>query len=425
MLTKVFTNYLASFSGLSRAAWLISLASFVNRCGTMVIPFMSVYLTTKMGFSLEQAGVALTLFGIGSLTGSYLGGYFSDKIGYYRVLFWSLFFGGMLFIAFGFVKSLHGIYLMIFLLSTIGEAFRPATMSALAAHSRPENRTRSYSLMRMSINLGFTIGPAVGGLLAAWKGYQVLFWVDGITCMASAVFFRIFLNPKKAVNAHAAQKSLEAESPAQSPYQDKQYLIFLLLTTVGAAVFLQIISTLPVYYKQEMNLSDGKIGLLLALNGLLVFIMEMPLVYTLERKMKRLNCIGAGLLMYGFGYVILNSAPQSIIIAILGMVALSVGEIFNMPFSNSYALSRTTDANRGKYMGMYSMTYSLAHISGPYFSMKIAANHGFDTLWYISAVLTLVTFGGFMLMKKRNPDPSKISSSQEETLMAVPAGQTS
>ena len=367
----------------------------------------------------------MTIFGLGSLTGSYLGGYFSDKIGYYRVLFWSLLLGGLLFIVLGFVKSLHGIYLMIYLLSSIGEAFRPATMSALAAHSKPENRTRSYSLMRMSINLGFTIGPAIGGVLATWKGYQSLFWMDGITCMASAIFFRVFLDPKKAVNTEKVAEPIPENHPVLSPYRDTQYLLFLLLTTVGAIVFLQILGTLPVYYKQNMHLSEGKIGALLALNGLTVFLMEMPLVFTLERKMKRLNCIGAGVLMYGFGYVILNSAPQSMAIAVLGMLALSVGEIFNMPFSNSYALSRTTDANRGKYMGLYSMSYSLAHIAGPYFSMKIAENHGFDTLWYVSALLSVVTFGGFMLMKKRNPDPEKHSPPQQQELVPVPVGQTS
>ncbi len=425
MLARTLSNYVASFSGLSRSAWLISLASFVNRSGTMVIPFLSVYLTANLGFSLEQAGIAMTLFGLGSLTGSYLGGYFSDKIGYYRVLFWSLFLGGVLFIVFGFVKSLHGIYIMIYILSSVGEAFRPATMSALAAHSKPENRTRSYSLMRMSINLGFTIGPAIGGVLAAWKGYQTLFWVDGITCMASAVFFRAFLKPKK-VTAQVEPEAKPVEHQAfKSPYHDRQYLIFLFLTVLAATVFLQIISTLPVYYKQVMHLSEGTIGGLLALNGLVVFLLEMPLVFTLERKMKRMNCVGAGVLMFGFGYIVLNSAPQSMAIAVLGMLALSVGEIFNMPFANSYALSRTTDANRGKYMGMYAMTYSLAHICGPFFSMKIAENHGFDTLWYVSSALCLVAFGGFMLMKKRNPEPVKNEPLQQETLIAVPAGQTS
>lgn len=425
MLARTLSNYLASFSGLSRSAWLISFASFVNRSGTMVLPFLSLYLTADLGFSLKQAGIAMTLFGLGSLTGSYLGGFFSDKIGYYRVLFWSLLLSGLLFIVLGFVTSLHGIYLMIYLLSSIGEAFRPATMTALAAHSKPENRTRSYSLMRMSVNLGFTVGPAVGGVLAAWKGYQALFWMDGITCIASAVFFRVILDPKKAINAVKDTDPLPNNQPALSPYRDTQYLLFLVLTTVGAIVFLQILGTLPVYYKQNMHLSEGKIGALLALNGLIVFLLEMPLVFTLERKMKRMNCIGAGVLMYGFGYVVLNSAPQSMVIAVLGMIALSVGEIFNMPFSNSYALSRATDSNRGKYMGLYSMSYSLAHISGPYFSMKIAENHGFDTLWYILAVLSLVTFGGFMMMKKRNPDPEKNWPPQTGELVPIPSAQTS
>ncbi len=393
----------------------------------MVLPFMSIYLTTELGFSLEQAGIAMTIFGFGSLTGSYLGGHFSDKIGYHRVLFWSLFLGGALFIVLGFVKSLLGIYVMIYLLSSIGEAFRPATMAALAAHSTPENRTRSYSLMRMSINLGFTIGPAIGGVLAAWKGYQMLFWVDGITCIASAIFFRVLLKPKNVTIESNSSKQVIDKQPVKSPYKDTQYLVFLLLTTLGATVFLQLISTLPVYYEKVIHLNEWQIGALLAFNGLIVFLMEMPLVFTLERKMKRMNCIAAGILMYGFGYVVLNSAPQSLAIAVLSMFALSVGEIFNMPFANSFALSRTTDANRGKYMGLYSMTYSLAHIMGPYFSMRIAENHGFDTLWYISGAICMFTFFGFLAMKKRNPEPAKAAAttSPSELSPMLPIEQVS
>ncbi len=419
MLSRTFSTYIASFSGLSRSAWLISLASLVNRSGTMVLPFLSVYLTTELGFSMKEAGIAMTLFGVGSFIGSYMGGTLSDKIGYYRVLFWSLTLGGIGFMVLGYVKSLHGIYAMIFILSSVGDAFRPATMAALGAHSTPENRTRSYSLMRMSINLGFTIGPAVGGVLAAWKGYQTLFWVDGITCIASAIFFRAFLKPKKLVEGEEKKLQPIEIQQVQSPYSDKQYLIFLLLTTVGATVFLQLISTLPVYYNQVMHMSEWQIGALLAFNGLIVFLTEMPLVFTLERKMKRMHCIAAGVMLYAFGYLVLNIAPQSMAIAVLSMFALSIGEIFNMPFANSFALSRTTDANRGKYMGLYSMTYSLAHIIGPYFSMKIAENHGFDVLWYISGMLCIGTFFGFLAMKKRNPDPAKPAQLSKEELMPV------
>ncbi len=419
MFSRTLSAYLAPYKGLSRSAWLISLASLINRSGTMVLPFLSVYLISDLHFTMEQAGIVMTIFGVGSFLGSFLGGNLTDRIGYHRVLFWSLFLGGIGFMALGHVKSLEGIYVMIFTLSTVGEAFRPATMAAVAAHSTPENRTRSYSLMRMSVNLGFAIGPAVGGVLAAWKGYYTLFWVDGITCIASAIFFRSILKPVQLSEADKAA-SKAAEKPAvQSPYRDRQYLIFLLLTMLGATVFLQIISSLPVYYDKVMHMNEWQIGALLAFNGLIVFLTEMPLVFTLERKMKRMNCIIAGVILYAFGYLVLNIAPQSVAIAILSMFALSIGEIFNMPFANSFAFSRTTDANRGKYMGLYSMTYSLAHIIGPYFSMKIAEQHGFDVLWYISGVICVLVAWGFMGMKKNNPDPTRTAQVAEEELMPV------
>ncbi|MBI5916911.1 MAG: MFS transporter [Bacteroidetes bacterium] len=399
MLARTLRVYRESFSGLSRAAWLISLASFINRSGTMVIPFLSIYLISVLGFSLEQAGVAMTIFGVGSLCGSYLGGYLTDKIGYYRVFFWSLFLGGALFILLGFVKSVEGIYAVIFVLSTFGESFRPATMAALAIHSAPETRTRSYSLMRMSINLGFTIGPAVGGLLAGLYGYDLLFWVDGITCISAALFFRFALKPKKVAASEAVETSETPSLRVPSPYTDRPYLVFLFLTVIGAFVFLQIISTLPVYYEREMHLSEGQIGALLALNGFVVFLLEMPMVFTLEKRMKVLNCIGAGVLLFGAAYLILNLSVTSMAVAVVSMLALSLGEIFNMPFANSFALSRSVEANRGKYMGMYSMSYSVAHIIGPYTSMRIADNWGFSTLWYLLAGLSVVTFVGFMLLK--------------------------
>jgi MFS family permease len=419
MLSRTLSAYLVPYKGLSRSAWLISLASLINRSGTMVLPFLSVYLISDLHFTMEQAGIAMTLFGAGSFLGSFLGGNLTDRIGYHRVLFWSLFLGGIGFIALSYVKSLEGIYVMVFMLSTVGDAFRPATMAALAAHSTPENRTRSYSLMRMSINLGFTIGPAVGGVLAAWKGYYTLFWVDGITCIASAIFFRSILKPVQLSEAEKAAFKAADKPVVQSPYRDKQYLIFLLLTMLGATVFLQLISSLPVYYDKVMHMNEWQIGVLLAFNGLIVFLAEMPLVFTLERRMKRMNCIIAGIVLYAFGYLVLNIAPQSVAIAILSMFALSIGEIFNMPFANSFALSRATDANRGNYMGLYSMTYSVAHIIGPYFSMKIAERHGFDMLWYISGAICVLVAWGFMGMKKNNPDPTPTAQVAEEELMPV------
>ena len=365
----------------------------------MVIPFLSIYLTTRLGFTLAQAGSAMAFFGLGSMAGSYLGGYLTDRIGYYHVLFWSLLTGGLLFISLGYVSSVPAVYSTIFILSTIGESFRPATMTAVGAYSLPENRTRSFSLLRMAINLGWSVGPAIGGFLAGTAGYGALFWADGLTCMAAAFVFRFFLKPKASTlkkEEDAASKTLHV----RSPYKDKTYLVFLALSTLGAIIFMQIISALPVFYKQDMQLPEATIGALLALNGLIVVLLEMPLVYTLERKFNGLTSIALGVLMYGASYLILNLPFGSMFLAIVSMSLISVGEIFNMPFTNTYAMSRTTDKNRGRYMGLFAMSYSVAHVVGPYLSLKIADLWGFSVLWYLLAALSVMVYIGFMLLKK-------------------------
>lgn len=399
MITRTVSIYRKSFTGLSRSVWLLSLVSFINRSGTMVIPFLSVYLTTKLGFTLGQAGGAMAIFGLGSLAGSFIGGHLTDRIGYYPVLFWSLLLGGGMFISLGYVSSVPAVYATIFILSVIADSFRPATMTAIGAYSQPENRTRSFSLLRMAINLGWSVGPAIGGFLAASVGYGSLFWADGLTCMAAAFAFRFYLKPKKSSKEEEAGSKVE-KGNAPSAYEDRTYLVFLTMSTMGAIIFMQILSTLPVFYKQELQLSEAVIGALLALNGLLVFFLEMPMVFTLERRVNGLTSIGIGVLLYGASYLILNLPVAGLVLAVISMVLLSVGEIFNMPFTNTYAMSRTTDANRGQYMGLFSMSYSAAHIAGPYLSMKVAGFWGFSVLWYLMGALSVVIYLGFMLLKK-------------------------
>jgi predicted MFS family arabinose efflux permease len=398
MITRTVSLYKNSFTGLSRPVWFLSLVMLINRSGTMVIPFMTIYLTAIKGFTLQQAGWAMTIFGLGSVSGSYLGGYLTDRIGYYPVMFWSLLLGGVMFVAMGYMDSIWAIWITIFFLSVIAESFRPANMSAVAIYAKPENQTRSFSLMRMAANLGWSVGPATGGWLAGMYGYHTLFWADGLTCIAAGFLLWLFLQKKE---GKSSRKKEVATEPVKSAYRDRTYLYFLALTTLGAIVFMQFLSTLPVFYKQDLHLTEGQIGALMAMNGLLIVLLEMPLVYTMEKKFNMLDCIGYGVLLFGFTYLVFNLAGYSVLVAIISMLAFTAGEILNMPFTNAFALSRTTDANRGQYMGLYTMTYSFAHIFAPTIGMQIAANWGFGTLWYLLSVMSVAAFAGFFIMKRK------------------------
>lgn len=422
MISKTIQLYANSISGFSRQIWLLSLVTFINRCGTMVIPFLSVYMTSRLGFTLEDTGYVLLFFGIGSVAGSFLGGKLTDIIGYYWVLALSLFFGGAMFIGLGMVDSFWGVGLMVFLAAAIGDAYRPAVMTAVAVYSQPENRTRAFSLLRMAINFGWAIGPALGGLIVATTGeYGPIFWVDGFTCMAAAIVFGIYLREKK----KPAEDNAEAlpPAPASSPYKDVRYLFFMGLTIIGMLAFMQFMYTLPVFYKESMQMSEGEIGLILAMNGFLIFFIEMPMVYTLERKFKLLHNVAIGCFLYGVAFFMLNLAEgRSIAIAFCSMLVLSVGEIFNMPFTNAYAMSRSNEQNRGAYMGVFTMAYSVAHIIGPPLGTKAAAHWGFDGLWYLVGSLAMISFFGTLLLEKW--DERRKGVPMKEKLIQVPETQT-
>lgn len=368
----------------------------------MVIPFLTIYLTTHLGFTLEQAGWAMTAFGVGSVAGSILGGKLTDKIGFYEVQFWTLFLSGILFMLLQFMKTPLEVYLMILFLSTIAEAYRPASMTSVAAYSEPENRTRSFSLLRLAINLGWAAGPALGGWLAMKYGYFAMFYVDGLTCIAAALVLRILLAPNKVglVNRES-ERVAEVKSVDGSPWKDRQFLIFLFITLVGAVVFMQFLSTLPVFYKQELSLTEGQIGMLMAYNGLMIFVLEMPIVYLAERRYNHLNTIIFGTLLYSVSYMVLNvGGLVPLAVAFVSMTAITFGEILNMPFTNSYAMSKAPAKLRGQYMGLFTMAFSLAHILAPTVGMQIAARWGFGTLWWFLSGISILSIPGLLYLKK-------------------------
>ena len=163
MLNYTLNLYKSSYGGLSRNTWWLSLVMFVNRSGTMVIPFMTMYMTQELGVDIAKAGFVMSLFGAGAIIGALIGGKVTDKLGFHYVQLFTLLGGGIMFIVLGQMKSYTAICITTFFLSMVNEAFRPANSVAIAHYSKDENRTRSYSLNRLAINLGWAFGSALGG----------------------------------------------------------------------------------------------------------------------------------------------------------------------------------------------------------------------------------------------------------------------
>ena len=398
MITRTIQLYKDSFAGLSQDIWILAIITLINRSGAMVIPFLSLYLTEQLGFSLKTAGIVMSCFGLGSVVGTFLGGKLTDRFGYFRVMFGSLIGASFIFMFVTQAHSFLGVCAMIFLLSSVADIFRPAAMASIAAYSTEDNRTRSVSLIRLSINLGFAAGPAVGGYLAYNYSYDWLFIVDALTCLIAAFLLKLLLTEKEEVLSE--KEAEETTQKIASPYKDRQYLIFIFLLTASAVVFMQLFSTINVYWQQEVFLNEEQIGILFALNGLILFAAEMPIVYSIEKRFSQLPIVAFGAALIGFSFIVFNLFGNWYWVALLSILAISFGEIFHMPFANAFALKRSTPANRGDYMALYSIAYSVAFIFAPSLGMLIAEQFGFQVLWYLNGILSSATVIGFLWLNK-------------------------
>ncbi|MCX2836862.1 MFS transporter [Salinimicrobium sp. MT39] len=404
MLQRLFKAYIGSFSDLRREVWLLAFITFINRAGTMVIPFLSLYLTKNRGFSLEEVGWILTFFGLGSVAGSWLGGKLVDRIGHYKTMAFSLLISGVLFIFLQFPTTFWGICAGIFIVMLVADTFRPAVFVAINAYSKPQNRTRSITLIRLAINLGFSAGPAVGGLIIAGAGYGGLFWVDGITCITAGFLLLKLLHPKKAV-----ENPKEILSIPKSMMKDKPYLVFIGAMILFGFVFLQYFSTIPLYYAEVHFLSEFEIGVLLGLNGFLIFLFEMPLIKYLEAKVRStLFHVITGSILVAISFMLINLTGW-VGILLVGMIFLTLGEMIAFPFSNSFALKRAEGGKQGSYMALYSIAFSIGHIFGHNSGMQMINKFGYALTWNVMILLSLIACGLLVyvmfLVKKESESP--------------------
>ncbi|CDF78433.1 major facilitator superfamily permease [Formosa agariphila KMM 3901] len=395
-MKTIFSNYINTFKGLSTEVWWLALITLINRAGTMVIPFLSLYLTKNLHFTLTDVGWIMSAFGGGSVVGSWLGGKLTDKIGYYKVMVFSLVLSGFLFIALQFLKTFLEISIGVFILMIVADMFRPAMFVALSAYSKPENKVRSVTLIRLAINLGFSAGPAIGGLIIVTLSYGGLFWVDGITCFLAGILLLNVLHPKKARIAD----EITIENP-KSAYKDSNYIIFLFAMLLFGIAFLQYFSTIPLYYKEVHHLSEFQIGLLMGMNGFLIFALEMPIVKYLEKSLyTKTGLVVFGSILTAISFMFLNLSNW-VGVLVIGMLFMTIGEMIAFPFSNAFALQRAKKGNQGEYMALYSIAFSIAHIIAHNSGMQLISAYGYSITWHTTTVVMLICIGLLYYLKWR------------------------
>ncbi len=380
---------------------MLSFVMLINRAGSMVLPFLGVYMTEHLGFGLKATGIVLSFYGVGSLMGSLLGGYLTDKLGAYRVQACSLFVSAPLFLLIPFFTSVEGLAAIIWLQSLISESFRPANSVAITRYSRPESLTQAFSLNRMAVNLGFSVGPALGGILSSIS-YNLLFLVNAFGVFAAGVMYVYFFRKRqvKTQGNMVASDTGTGVVKGRSPYRDARFLLFTLLCAVFSIFFLQFFNTLPIFYKEVALLDKRSIGYILAYSGLLIVLLEMIMVNMAQRYLTIAQTLLLGTVAVAVSFGLL-AVGHHILLLLLSITLLSIGEILVLPFMSTLTVRQATEGRSGAYMGLNGLSFSVSFIITPFLGTSIAYAYGFNNLWLVSfGILLFVSAAFYYLVRK-------------------------
>jgi MFS family permease len=377
------------------AAWVLFGGTFVNRLGTFVMPFITLYLTDR-GFSVPQAGLALAMYGVGGVAAQFLGGWLADRIGRRNAIGFSMLGASAITLALWQASGLLVIYALMLLLALVAEMHRPAASALIADLVPSEQRVSAFALFRLAINVGWACGLTLGGLLAD-ASFDYLFVGDAAT---SAVFGVISLIALPHGTRTSRHEERHLRGATRTIVADRGFLLFLGSILIGAAIYMQNVSTFPLHVR-EAGYSTSVYGTLQALNGVIVVLLELPITsWTGRRSRTRMVALGAVLIGLSFAsLVVATSIP-----ALAGMVLVwTLGEIISSPVSSAFVADRSPEHARGRYQASLGVMFAMGAVVGPTIGTA-AYDVSPDVLW-IGCGVAGVLSAGLALAAGRHPAP--------------------
>lgn len=377
--------------------WVLFWATLINRSGTMVLPFLALYMTKQFHYSDAEAGLTLAVYGAGALLTSPVIGKIADRVGAFRIMKLSLAATGIMFFLYPFISGYYLILAFTFLIAIINEAFRPANMSLISEVVPAPQRRTAYALNRLAVNLGMSIGPVVGGLLTLIN-FSIIFYVDGITSLIAFFFL---------ITAHWNKISEPEESHVQAgsietghlgALKDKQLLFLLFGLIPVVIVFFQHMSTMPLFLVHDLGFSPATYGALTIINTGLIILIEVPLSSYLSTWSDRKSLV-AGALLTAIGFGAMTFA-HTIPLLIITIIIWTFGEMIVFPASAAYVSEIAPARKRGEYMGFYQMSFSISFMAGPWLGTLVLEKSGSFALW--SGAFALCVVSAFMMSRLKD-----------------------
>jgi MFS family permease len=390
--------------------WILCAGTFVNRFGSFVAVFLILYLRSR-GYSIAEAGLVVSFYGIGNVVAAGVGGWVADRFGRRNALALSMFSSAVTLLLLSQAQSLPWIIVLTTLAGMTGEMYRPAAAALLTDLTPAGERIPAFALNRLAINLGFAAGPAVAGLLAE-RSFFLIFLGDALTSAAFGVIALTRL-PEGVRVRRGEERRGEA---VRTMLHDRAFVFFLISSVLGAFVYFQSQTTFPLHVRAS-GLSDADYGLLISLNGLAIVLFELPLVAITQRFPYR-PVLTVGSLLVGLGFA-LNAVANDLPELALTVLIWTLGEIVYAPVASAYVADIAPEHLRGRYQGAWGLTWGLAFVFAPAVGAAIFAWSS-DGLWLICGLLGLAA--ALLLLVARPPRVHPAAIDDEAALSGGLAG---
>lgn len=393
-----------------RHFWTLVGVTFIDRLGgALLFPFFALYITSKFGVGMTEVGVLFAAFSFSSFLGTMLGGALSDRLGRKGMLIFSLITTSFSSVAMGLVDSLELFYTLALLVGIFTDTGGPAYNAMVADLLPQEKRAQGYGIIRVVFNLSVTIGPAIGGFLAA-RSYLSLFITDAVISLISAgIVWRAMPETKPEAAPGQEEETMAGTFRGYSKVlRDHLFMLFLGASILTGFVYMNMNTTLGVFLRDAHRIPESGYGLILSLNAAMVVLFQFPITRRIEGypPMIMMAC-GAALYAVGFalyGFVAVYS------LFLLAMVIITIGEMLIAPVAQALVAQFAPEDMRGRYMAISGFSWGIPYAVGPVLAGMILDRGDPRALWWAAGVVGALATGVFLwLHRQTEPEPAAVT----------------
>jgi MFS family permease len=357
---------------------LLVVGTLINKLGSFIVPYLSLVLNREFHMSAAAAGGLVTAYGVGSLVSILVGGFLTDFLGRRTTLLVSLFGSGVLAVAMGVAPAAKAFVPLLLVFGFVAELYRPAAHAIISDLLPSDQRATGFAALRVAINLGFAVGMAIGGLLVDWS-WRVLFTADGVTTIlfGATVFF--FIHETRPTTAPVEGAGSAGSGGAAGPWRDGVYAQLMVSSVAFSLVVFCFLTILPLTVTLWAGYPAAVYGAIVGFNGLVIAAFEISIVAWLQR-FRRLRVAALGLVLSAVGFGLTGVIPHWAWF-LFTVVLWTAGEIFTLPQQMSFIADWAPPEARGRYMALYSASWSVGFALNPILLMPLHAWAGERAFW--------------------------------------------